>query len=76
MNQLIMATGYIICAPLIGGILTGIDRKITARMQSRVGPPVLQPFYDVLKLFGKQNLTVNRFHSYYLVCFLKSLSTS
>ncbi len=32
-------------------------------MQSRVGPPVLQPFYDVLKLFAKQKLVVNRFHN-------------
>jgi ech hydrogenase subunit B len=39
--------------PLIGGLLMGIDRKITARMQERVGPPLVQPFYDVLKLWGK-----------------------
>ena len=40
-------------APLIGGVLVGLDRKLTARMQERVGPPLAQPFYDVLKLWGK-----------------------
>lgn len=46
-------------APLIGGLLTGLDRKITARMQNRYGPPILQPFYDLFKLLGKERLTVN-----------------
>ena len=50
---------YLILAPFIGGLLAGLDRKITARMQSRKGPPLLQPFYDVLKLFSKQNAVVN-----------------
>ncbi len=38
---------------LAGGLIAGVDRKVTARLQSRMGPPLLQPFYDVLKLFGK-----------------------
>ena len=61
---------YIFLAPLFGGVLVGLDRIVTARMQSRYGPPLLQPFYDVLKLLRKQNLTVNRFHSYFLCWFL------
>ena len=44
----------VLCAPIIGGFLMGIDRKFTARMQSRMGPPLIQPFYDVIKLWGKQ----------------------
>ena len=40
---------FLIAAPLLGGLLSGIDRIITARMQSRRGPPVLQPFYDISK---------------------------
>ena len=67
---LIMIIGYLILSPLIGGLISGLDRIVTARMQGRVGPPILQPFYDVFKLFEKQNLTVNRFHGYYLICFL------
>jgi len=44
----------VILAPIIGGLLMGIDRRITARMQSRIGPPILQPFYDAIKLWGKE----------------------
>ncbi len=36
--------------------LQGIARKLVARMQNRVGPPILQPFYDVIKLVGKENI--------------------
>ncbi|HXY02341.1 MAG TPA: complex I subunit 1 family protein [Terriglobales bacterium] len=42
----------LIVAPLAQGIL----RKITARIQSRQGPPVLQPYFDLLKLLGKEDI--------------------
>ena len=29
-------------------------RKIAARIQRRIGPPFLQPLYDIVKLYGKQ----------------------
>ncbi len=35
---------------IAGGFLSWFDRKITARVQFRKGPPVLQPFYDFFKL--------------------------
>ncbi len=44
----------VILAPIIGGLLMGIDRKLTARMQNRMGPPITQPFYDAIKLWGKE----------------------
>lgn len=56
----------VLIAPLIGGLITGIDRKITARMQGRQGPPVLQPFYDVLKLMQKESIEVNTMHRFYV----------
>jgi ech hydrogenase subunit B len=56
----------IILAPLVGGLLTGIDRVITARMQGRQGPPVLQPFYDVLKLSQKESIEVNSMHRFFV----------
>ena len=38
-----------------GGILfKGLDRKIEARLQRRVGPPVIQPVIDIVKLSGKE----------------------
>lgn len=52
---------FIVLAPFVGGLLSGLDRKITARFQGRQGPPLLQPFYDLAKLFNKQSLIVNKF---------------
>ena len=41
-------------AILIAPLLDGLRRKITARLQNRVGPPVTQSWHDVLKLFSKE----------------------
>lgn len=41
---------------LISLFYAGIDRKLVARMQRRSGPPILQPFYDMFKLFGKETI--------------------
>jgi len=37
-------------------ILRGIDRRLSARMQGRYGPPVIQPFRDVRKLLMKESI--------------------
>ncbi len=37
-------------------LYSGIMRKLAARMQNRIGPPIYQVFYDILKLAGKQNI--------------------
>ncbi len=66
---IISVIAYIILAPIVGGFLAGLDRKISARMQGRVGPPIRQPFYDVLKLLEKENITVNRVQDFYVMCF-------
>ncbi|MCX7922823.1 MAG: NADH-quinone oxidoreductase subunit H [Clostridia bacterium] len=66
-NNIIVAIIAIIAAPIIGGILSGIDRKISARLQNRYGPPVLQPFYDFFKLLGKQRITVNQTQMVYVL---------
>lgn len=39
---------------VIGLVTCWIDRKVTARIQMRVGPPFLQPFYDIAKLMIKE----------------------
>jgi ech hydrogenase subunit B len=49
----------LVAAPLLGGLINGLDRIVTARLQARVGPPVVQPFYDVVKLLGKEQIAVN-----------------
>lgn len=61
---------FIIFAPIIGGLLQGIDRKISARMQGRIGPPILQPFYDVKKLLSKEVIVINKAEKFFLAFFL------
>lgn len=56
----------IVLAPIVGGLLTGLDRKVSARMQRRKGPPLLQPFYDVMKLLQKEATTVNNVTRFYV----------
>ena len=41
---------------IYGLVLKGFDRKLAAHMQWRVGPPLRQPFFDVIKLFEKENI--------------------
>ncbi|MBR5474068.1 MAG: NADH-quinone oxidoreductase subunit H [Lachnospiraceae bacterium] len=47
--------GLLFCV-VAGILLAGIDRKLVARMQRRVGPPILQPLYDFFKLLGKETI--------------------
>lgn len=42
----------LVVAPFFQGVL----RKVTARVQSRQGPPIWQPYYDLLKLLGKEDI--------------------
>jgi formate hydrogenlyase subunit 4 len=66
-QHIIITVLTIIIAPLLGGLLNGLDRKLTARLQGRYGPPVLQPFYDVIKLCGKERITVNSTQMLYVI---------
>lgn len=50
-----VAFGFVVTA-VIGLLASGLDRKVTARVQYRMGPPLWQPFIDMMKLLGKENL--------------------
>ena len=41
---------------LVAPFCQGILRKVTARIQSRQGPPILQPYFDLFKLLGKEDI--------------------
>jgi len=69
MISVVWAIVFILLAPIAGGLIAGIDRKITARMQGRYGPPILQPFYDVGKLFEKEHIVVNETQIFYVICY-------
>lgn len=52
--RILCGLAFVVIAPLCGGLFDGIDRKLSARMQGRVGPSIYQSFYDVRKLFYKK----------------------
>lgn len=70
LSAFIGIAAYIILAPIIGCILAGWDRKLTARMQGRKGPSLWQPLYDIRKLFSKETIIVNKTQFVYVCCFL------
>ena len=70
MNQLIIVIATVVLAPIIGGLLFGIDRRITARLQGRFGPPILQPFYDFFKLLGKESIAVSKMQFVWIYSYL------
>lgn len=76
MRELVIILLVLVAAPVLGGLLSGIDRIITARMQGRVGPPVLQPFYDVFKLLGKERFLVNQRQVLWAIGYLALIITS
>ena len=55
LGYILIFPGFLFCF-VIGLLLCGIDRKLVARMQKRVGPPIVQPFYDFFKLMGKETI--------------------
>ncbi len=68
-QKLIGLVVFLVGAPILGVLLGGFDRIVTARMQGRVGPPILQPFFDVMKLLQKRTVVVNHAQAYYVFCF-------
>jgi formate hydrogenlyase subunit 4 len=69
-KSIIAIVAFLVVGPFVGGLLAGLDRKLSAKMQRRVGPPVLQPFYDVGKLFQKEKQTPTRFQDFYVLLFV------
>lgn len=68
--NLLWGLAFLALAPAIGGLVSGADRIITARMQGRVGPPLLQPFYDVMKLYEKERIVVTKAQSFFVSAYL------
>jgi formate hydrogenlyase subunit 4 len=52
LTQLVQLAAVLVLAPL----LTGVTRKIKARLLRRRGPPLLQPYRDLLKLIRKETV--------------------
>ena len=69
LNLLIIILSLVL-APLCVGLLSGADRIFTAALQSRKGPPLFQPFYDMFKLLGKKVVLTNPWQSFCVVLYL------
>lgn len=46
----------VMLALFLSPLCEGIMRKLRAAIHSRIGPPITQPYWDVLKLLGKEDL--------------------
>lgn len=56
MFDMIRGVANVALVLLVAPLCQGILRKVTARIQSRQGPPVWQPYFDLLKLLGKEDI--------------------
>lgn len=70
----VLIFGGLAAGPVLGGLISGLDRILTARLQARIGPPVLQPFYDVIKLLSKEKMVVNVWQAFCAYCYLTATS--
>ena len=56
MNTIVILPLTFLVVFFLSLLFEGIDRKVHARMQKRIGPPIVQPFYDFIKLFNKERI--------------------
>jgi len=58
--QLLGLVTNVLIALLLAPLFEGILRKLKAIVHSRIGPPLTQPYLDLLKLLGKEDLRTAR----------------
>lgn len=58
---------FIVAGPLLGGLMSGCDRFLAARMQRRQGPPITQAFSDLYKFFQKKSYIVNGLQEFLVI---------
>lgn len=54
--DILRAVANVVLALMAAPLFQGVLRKITAVLQSRQGPPLFQPYFDLLKLLGKEDI--------------------
>jgi formate hydrogenlyase subunit 4 len=65
----------VLLSPLVDGIL----RKWVALVHSRIGPPIYQPYLDLLKLMGKEEITSSEswlFRASPIICFAAIMASA
>lgn len=58
--RLVAGAALMLLVLVLSFLFEGADRIVHARMQRRWGPPLFQPFFDLLKLLGKENIVPRR----------------
>jgi formate hydrogenlyase subunit 4 len=56
--HIVQGIANMVLALLLAPLCEGILRKVTAIVQSRQGPPIRQPYFDLFKLLGKEDIEV------------------
>jgi len=56
MGTVVVMVVAVVGTAAVGLLVRWVDRKVTAKVQWRVGPPIYQPLADVVKLLGKETL--------------------
>lgn len=51
---ILLSLPAILASVLLPTLLDGVERKIKALVHTRIGPPILQSWYDIIKLFNKE----------------------
>jgi NADH-quinone oxidoreductase subunit H len=55
-SEIVFVIVAIVATVAVGLVISWLVRKVSAMVHYRVGPPVLQPVWDVMKLMGKETL--------------------
>lgn len=70
-NIIVWFVIYPLIAFVTGIYLVGYSRKFTARVERRIGPPWIQPFYDIVKLMAKKtNISHGLMHDFSMIMLL------
>ncbi|MDR0888809.1 MAG: NADH-quinone oxidoreductase subunit H, partial [Coriobacteriales bacterium] len=55
--EIVIAIVQMVLLVAVAPLISGTARWITAKMQTRQGPPVLQDYYDIVKLLKRQDVS-------------------
>ncbi len=64
----------IVLALVLAPLLDGYYRKVRAKLQNRIGPPITQTLRDIIKLLNKETLKPEGAHRVFIVCNVLALA--
>jgi hydrogenase-4 component C len=56
MTEILIACVQVLLLVALAPLVSGVGRWLRAKMHTRKGPPILQDYYDIVKLFKRQDL--------------------